>query len=222
MSEGTLGPQFAGKRKIPVAEVGFKEPLKPRRDPTAMMEPEEGTRQPKGVKHVIPALTHGLVKPTTVDPTTTPLTATQTRLTPGSLRKAIENPTRQGRAGTGGPRDVPVIYRDPKGDHYVLDGHHRAAAHMLAGRQFNAVVLHSGHRKLAAQAQLGEAHVAARYSRDLDVARHVARQNGGVLFGRNPDPDAKAIRDDSWAENHPEWQPNAKRKEMGLPPRKRR
>ena len=196
MSQGALGEQFGKMRRIPVEAVGFRAPLPPRHDPEATTEPASGTRVPPGFTKVVGALHTGVVKPQAIDPRTTPIRATQDRLTPGSLRKSLENPTRRGR-GDGPERRTPILYREGD-EHYAIDGHHRIASAMLRGEQFHAVVLTPEHAELSQQHYEGSEHVREMY------------RTAGV-------GNTKAF-----TELYPEWAKNPVRKELGLPPRRRR
>lgn len=221
------GPRGGRLRQIPVERVGYLPPLPPRHDPGAMIEPEEGTRHPKGFSKVVGALSTNAIKPTAIDPTTTPLRATQTRLTRGALERHADGfkPSR-----INGGTD-PVLYREGD-EHFVIDGHHRVANAMLRGEQFHATVLENSpaHRKLARQTGLAGEHLRSAWGAAHDAVEAKAREAGVQLYprwGQSPQertPAAEALIAEKNAAFHrvyPEWAKNKERRSMGLPPKKR-
>lgn len=219
MSTDHLGRQWP--RRVRVEQVGFAAPRAADHDKGDLMGGAE--HQPPETKQVVGALFTGAVRPQTINPREMSLRATQTHLTRGSLLKHLEAP-QYGRGG-GGVRDTPVLLKHPDGHHYVLDGHHRLAGALQRGESIQARVLdvsNPEHHALAQQFSHAGAEVAAAYRQHLEAGQRLAGSRGKGLFGPNGDTEARSQVSEAFTRMHPEYAKNAKRKELGLPPRRRR
>lgn len=71
------------------------------------------------------------------------LVATQDHLVRSTVRGYVSDPNTVQHDTHQSGNKRPVVY-DRNGTHLILSGHHRAAAALLRGEQFDAVVVHGG------------------------------------------------------------------------------
>jgi len=134
-----FGPQFKylhGKHDLNI--------LFPDEAPTTSTPWGQATRSTKRHDYEKQKVLDAIKSPSMQDVDPRDLKATQGQITRAGVKHYMENPGKvyadQHLAGN----EHPVVYRRDDGTNLLLSGHHRAAAAMLQGRQFQANVVEGG------------------------------------------------------------------------------